>query len=143
MTNSLSRNRVREFLPNNWGEVDTLLTQFFGPKAYHASRSTSAHASLWEDDAGYHLEVDLPGVQREDIEITFENRELKVAAERKAADGERNTLVDERSYGRVERAVRLPELVDPDSIDAQLSDGVLLVTVAKKPEAQPKRIEIK
>jgi HSP20 family protein len=50
--------------------------------------------------------------------------------------------VDERRYGKVTRTVTLPESIDPESIAGKLTDGVLHVTVAKRPEAQPKRIEI-
>lgn len=143
MNNLQTRNRVREFLPNNWGDVDTLLNQFFGPRATGYQHSHFATAGLWEDDAGYHLEIDLPGVHRDDVEITFDKGTLRIAAERKAPEGERNSLAEERVYGRVERTVRLPELVDAESIDANFAEGVLTVSVAKRPEAQPKRIEIK
>lgn len=143
MNNLQTRNRVREFLPNNWGDVDTLLNQFFGPRSMGYQNSHFATAGLWEDDAGYHLEIDLPGVHRDDVEITFDKGVLRIAAERKAPEGERNSLAEERVYGRVERTVRLPELVDADSIDANFAEGVLTVSVAKRPEAQPKRIEIK
>ena len=143
MSNTLTRNRVREFLPNNWGDVDTLLNQVFGSRGPDQVRGSFARASLWEDDSGYHLEIDLPGVRRDDVEITLDKGELTVAAERKGPEAERTGAIEERHFGRVERSVRLPETVDPDSVNATLTDGVLLVNVAKKPEAQPKRIEIK
>ncbi|MDC0934928.1 Hsp20/alpha crystallin family protein [Pirellulales bacterium] len=143
MNSAASRNRVREFLPHNWNEVDSLLNQFFGPKSVASHRPHFASAALWEDSTGYRLELDLPGVSRDDVEITVDKGELRVAAERKAVDEDRNSLADERLYGKIERSVKLPELVNPESIDAKLADGVLSVSIAKKPEAQPRRIEIK
>ncbi|QDS97261.1 Hsp20/alpha crystallin family protein [Adhaeretor mobilis] len=148
MSKTVSNNRVREFLPNNWNDVDALLGQFFGPTyagvkaASQSGRSPIAPASFWEADNSFHVEVDLPGVSREDVEITFDKGELKIAAERKAFEGERAGLVEERVYGKVERSVTLPDSVDADSIEAKFTDGVLSVTIAKIPEVQPKRIDI-
>ncbi|MEQ8837913.1 MAG: Hsp20/alpha crystallin family protein, partial [Lacipirellulaceae bacterium] len=84
MSNAVSKNRVREFLPNNWSDVDTLLGHFFGPtyagvKSVSTGRSPLAPASFWEGEDAYHVEVDLPGVAREDVEITFDKGELKIA----------------------------------------------------------------
>lgn len=143
MTNAISKNRVREFLPSNWEDVDALLGQVFGPTAARARRAVYAPASLWEDEGSYHLELDVPGISREDIGLTFEKGVLEIVAERKAPAEERKGLHDERLYGKLTRKLTLPESIDPDSIEAEVSDGVLHVTVAKTPETQPKRIEIK
>lgn len=157
MSHAVSKNRVREFLPNNWSEVDTLLGHFFGPtysgvRSASTGRSPLAPASFWEAEDAYHVEVDLPGVAREDVEITFDKGELKIAAERKSFRTEteegsetppRKGLVEERVYGKVERSVTLPDSVDADSIEAKFENGVLSVTIAKLPEVQPKRVEIK
>ena len=63
-------------------------------------------------------------------------------SERSAPEELSSAFVDERRYGKVTRTVTLPESIDPESIAGKLTDGVLHITVAKKPEAQPKRIEI-
>ena len=86
--------------------------------------------------------MDLPGVRRENVDLTFEKGTLRITTERSAPQELRSALVDERRYGKVTRTVTLPESIDPESIAGKLTDGVLHVTVAKKPEAQPKRIEI-
>ena len=67
---------------------------------------------------------------------------LEIAAERVAPEEQRNSLHEERTYGKVSRSLSLSESVDPDSIAAELDMGVLHVTVAKVPEVQPKRIDI-
>ena len=48
-----------------------------------------------------------------------------------------------RAYGKVERQITLPETADPESIEAELRDGILHLTFKKKPEAQPRRISVK
>jgi HSP20 family protein len=143
MTNALTRNRLRELLPGNWTDVDALFEQFFGPGSSRGIQAFFVPASVWEDAGSYHVELDVPGVVREDVELTYEKGTLKITTERKAPEEKRTGLVDERRYGKVTRSVTLPESIDVDSIGATLVNGVLHVTVSKKPEAQPKRIEIK
>lgn len=143
MANALSRNRLRELIPSTWGgDFDALMEQFFGT----AGRGVQAFyvpASVWEDQGSYHVELDVPGVTRENVELTYEKGTLRITTERPAPEEQRTGLVDERRYGKVTRTVTLPESIDPESIAAELTNGVLHVTVSKKPEAQPKRIEIK
>jgi HSP20 family protein len=143
MTNALSRNRLRELLPGNWGDFETMVEQFFGPGAARGVQAFYVPASVWEDEGSYHVELDVPGVVRDHVELTYEKGTLRITTERPAPEESRTGLVDERRYGKVTRTVTLPESIDPESIGAELTNGVLHVTVSKKPEAQPKRIEIK
>lgn len=143
MVNSLTKNRLREFLPTHWSDVDSLLDQFFGPDAVRGIRALRSSGCVWEDDATYHVELDVPGVSRDSVELTYDRGELRIGVERKEPAEKRSGLIDERHYGRLVRTVRLPESVDPETIEAELADGVLHVRVAKLPEAQPKRIEVK
>ena len=139
---STTKNRLREFLPTHWGEFDTLLDQVFGPNGFRTTRTFYAPASIWEGDNAYHVELDVPGVAREDIELTFEKGALLITAERKQPEQDRPGWHEERAYGKVTRRLTLPDSVDPNSIQAKLTDGVLHVTVAKTPESQPKRIDV-
>ena len=143
MTNALSRNRLREMLPGNWGDIDALVEQFFGPGGSRGVQAFYVPASVWDDEGCYHVELDVPGVVRDHVELTYEKGTLRITTERPAPEESRTGLVDERRYGKVTRTVTLPESIDPESIAAELTNGVLQVTVSKKPEAQPKRIEIK
>ncbi len=143
MAHAMSRNRLRELIPGDWGgELDTLVDQFFG----NGGRGVQAFyvpASVWEEQGAYHVELDVPGVTRDHVELTYEKGTLRITTERTAPEETRTGLVDERRYGKVTRTVTLPESIDPETITAELTNGVLHVTVAKKPEAQPKRIEIR
>jgi HSP20 family protein len=143
MTNAVASNRFREFVPGNWSDqLDHVVDQFLGPVAARGIQAYYVPACVWEDTDSYHVEMDLPGVSRENVELTFEKGTLRITTERSTPQEFRSALVDERRYGKVTRTVTLPESIAPDSIAGKLTDGVLHVTVAKKPEAQPKRIEI-
>lgn len=144
MVNALSNRRTHDVMPSSWSDqLDQVVNQFFGPVAARGIQAFYVPASVWEDGNSYHVEMDVPGVSRDNVELTFEKGTLRITTERAAPEEQRLGLVDERRYGKVTRTVTLPESIDPDSITAELSNGVLHVTVTKKPEAQPKRIEIK
>lgn len=113
------------------------------PAGGGSERTWYAPAALWEEGDSFFVEADLPGVQREQLEVTLEKDVLRISAERQPTTGERTYWHNERGYGRIERTVTLPETVDPESIEASLKDGVLLVKLLKRREAQAKRIEIK
>jgi HSP20 family protein len=143
MNNATASNRLREFAPGNWSDqLEHVVNQFFGPAGGRGIQAYYVPACVWEDSDSYHVEMDLPGVKREDVDLTFEKGTLRIASERSAPQEASSALVDERRYGKVTRTVTLPESIDPDSIAGKLTDGVLHVTIAKKPEAQPKRIQI-
>ena len=124
-------------------EMNQLFGDFLSRAGVNTGQSWLAPANVWESEGHYHLELEMPGVSLDDVEITFDKGVLKIAAERKAPEEERNYWHQERSYGRVERSLQLPELADAESIDAQLADGLLTVAIAKLPEAQPKRINVR
>ncbi|HYO24824.1 MAG TPA: Hsp20/alpha crystallin family protein [Lacipirellulaceae bacterium] len=143
MAQVMTRNRLRDMVPAAWGgELDAIVDQFFG-SAGRGVQAFYVPASVWEEEGAYHVELDVPGVNRENVELTFEKGTLRITTERRAPEESRAGLVDERRYGKVTRTVTLPESIDAESIVAELNNGVLHVSVSKKPEAQPKRIEVK
>ena len=140
MRGTLQRNRVTHLLPAGLPEVDTLFNHFFRPEEGATWR---APASIWEAENVFHIEMDAPGVAKEDVELTFDKGALQITLERKMPEGERTSWHNERGYGKISRSVSLPETVDPNTITAELTNGVLHVTITKLPEAQPKKIEVK
>jgi len=102
-----------------------------------------AAASLWEDADHFYTEIDVPGVALVDIALTVDKGVLHVTAERKAPTEERTYWHQERGYGQVERTVQLPETVDAEKIEAELVAGVLKIKLAKRAEAQPKKIVVR
>lgn len=124
-------------------EMGDVIDQFFNGQTYGNATSSAAPLSLWEEEGNYFAEVDLPGVTADGIDVTVEKNQLRISAERKAPEGERQYWYQERSFGRVERVLVLPDSVDPDSIEAELKDGILHLKLAKRAEAQPKKIAVK
>src|SRR5262245_55365413 len=140
MSHAMQRNRLGRLFTAGLPEVDNLFNQLFRAEEVAMWR---APASIWEADNTFHIEVDAPGVKKEDVELTFDKGTLQVSLERKAPEGERTNWHNERGYGKISRSVSLPETVDPETIAAELTNGVLHVTITKLPEAQPKKIDVR
>ena len=132
------RNRLNR--RGGYSELDTLFNHFFGQEETATWRAPS---SIWEADNTFHIEVDAAGVLKDDVDLTFDKGTLTISLERKAPEVERTNWHNERGYGKVSRSVALPETVDPNTISAELTNGVLHVTIAKLPEALPKKIDVR
>jgi HSP20 family protein len=127
--------------PSN--RLDTLFDRFFGDDGdFLRPAWTGMPVAMWEDDDHVYIEADLPGVNENDLDITFHNGVLFIRGERKVEEG-RTYLYNGRVYGRFERAITLPHPVDTDNVQARLTDGVLRIALAKSPEAKPKKIALK
>jgi HSP20 family protein len=104
-------------------------------------------ADLLIDDDGVTVYMDVPGLRSENLEIELENDMLTVRGERPFPYAHENgggpVRSIERGFGRFERSIRVPRGLDPDAIDASLSDGVLTLRIPKPETMQPRRIEIK
>lgn len=143
MSQGTQKNRLTDLLPGTLNEVDSLFTQFFGqPTAARTGSGWYAPAALWEADDRLHLEVEAPGVSRDNVEVTFDKGVLSISLEKSRAE-DRQFWHNERRYGKTVRSVSLPDTVDPESIEAELNDGVLHISITKLPEAQPRKIELK
>ncbi len=97
-----------------------------------------------ETGDAYVFEADLPGVREEDVEISLTGNRLTVRGRRESERREQEDqyFAAERSYGSFVRSFTLPEGSDPDQVRAEFKNGVLGLTVPKKPEVQPRRITI-
>ena len=100
---------------------------------------------IYEDEKKVMLKLEVPGIEQKDLDVSVENNTLTVKGERKfeKEEKEENFHRIERRYGSFYRAFTLPSTVDTESIAANYNAGVLKLELAKKPEAQPKQIEIK
>lgn len=140
MPNTAQKNRLASLFPAPLADVDHLFNQFFGPTA-NASK-WQAPASLWEAEDRLHVEIDAPGVAKDGVDVTFDKGVLSVSLERTRPE-ERQYWHNERGFGKVVRTVALPDTVEPESIEAELTDGVLRVSITKRPEVQPRKIDLK
>ncbi len=99
---------------------------------------------VYEDAEKLVLKLEVPGIRREDLDIRVEGRVLTVKGERKfeSEEKEENFHRIERRFGSFVRSFTLPSTVNTEKVDATSADGVLSISFAKKPEAQPKQIQV-
>ena len=130
-------NRVLSFDP----ELDRVMnlngTRFFVPSVDVVERSDA-----------YMISAEVPGVDPAAVDISFENNTLtlrgtKQPSLKREENEELRVYTAERLSGEFERAVRLPEYVEGDKIEATYAHGVLTITVPKAAAARPRRIEVK
>ena len=88
--------------------------------------------------------VELPGVEKKDVKISLSDNNLTIQGEIKKEEETRkeNYYYRERAYGNYARTISLPAEIDKDKISAKFKNGILEVTIPKKPEVQPKEITI-
>lgn len=125
----------RSFLNNNLFDDFSLL------------RENNMKCDIYEKDGNYHIEVDIPGFNKEDIKIEAKNDYLTITAEKstdnKDESGDKNYIHRERTYGKYQRSFYLNGL-DSENIDAEFNGGVLKIMVPKKDDNDNKKyIEIK
>jgi HSP20 family protein len=97
-----------------------------------------------ETDDAYVLRADLPGLTPDDVSIELEHRVLTISGERRAEDMKEGTgwRRVERSFGKFQRSITLPEGVDADAVTASFDNGVLSVTIPKPEERRPRKVAI-
>lgn len=114
-----------------------------GPRRY--ARAQYPLLNLWEDENNLYVEAELPGFEMDDLEIyvTGENQ-LSLKGERKQPAHEGGTWHrQERGYGAFNRIVELPSGVNGEKVSAEFKNGVLTISLPKREEVKPRRIEVK
>ena len=101
-----------------------------------------------EDANHFHVEAELPGFSRDEVDITLEDGVLTIRADRKEetkkgdACGDKQPLHVERRWVRFERSFTLPTAVNENSVQARLDNGILSITLDKREEVKPRKIQI-
>lgn len=97
-----------------------------------------------EDANHYYVEAEMPGLTKDDIEVTLENGVLTVGGEKKYSRDEEkeNYHMRERRFGRFARSFTLPSAVDEGKVNAILKDGILTITLDKREEVKPRKISV-
>lgn len=123
-----------------WDPFSELAPRWFGEEI-----AFNAAFEVKETKDAFVFKADLPGIKAEDLDVKLTQNRLTVSGKREAEKTEKGDTfyTYERSYGSFTRSFTLPEGVAAEKIDADLKDGVLTVTLPKKPEAQPKQIAVK
>jgi HSP20 family protein len=97
-----------------------------------------------EDKDNFVVNTELPGLKREDIEVSLQDGALVISGERKTEEKrmEGELHRQERFYGKFRRALTLPAPIAADKVKAQYKDGILTITLPKAEEAKPKKIDV-
>jgi HSP20 family protein len=127
--------------------LDELMRGFFvRPMNFEtAAEPVQLRVDVSENEAGYTVHAEIPGVKKEDINVAIEGNRVEISAEvkneKEVKEGER-VLRSERYYGKVYRAFALGQDVDEAATEARYADGVLELKLPKKASAKVKRISI-
>ena len=147
---------ITNYRPNEmWGGLDPfasphddLMRGFFVKPLSLEGRpgsGTPLRVDVSETEKEYRVVAEMPGVRKEDINVSINGNEVAISAEvkneKEAKDGEK-TLRTERYYGKVYRAFTLEHPVDEAKAEARYADGVLELTLPKSEAAMPKRIAV-
>lgn len=111
----------------------------------NASEAPAIKIDVKEKDRSFVVQAEMPGIRKEDIHVSVDGGVVSIAAERKeekdVKEGER-VLRSERYFGKVSRSFQLGQDVDDAKATAKFVDGVLELTLPKKPTAQSRRLTI-
>ena len=131
-------------------EFDRLFESFFPTRPTNGDEARESavwapRADLTETEGAYFIHLDLPGLQKDDVEINVHDGTLSISGERQHQETEedRTFVRVERSYGRFYRAFSLPQTIDAQGIEATFEDGVLSIHVPTAEELKPRRIDIR
>lgn len=123
-----------------WDPFGEIAPRWFGEEL-----GFTAAFEVKESKDAFVFKADLPGIKAEDLDVKLTQNRLTITGKREAEKSEKGDTfyTFERSYGSFVRSFTLPEGVDGEKVEADLKDGVLTLKVPKKPEAQPKQINVK
>ncbi|HZZ44147.1 MAG TPA: Hsp20/alpha crystallin family protein [Tepidisphaeraceae bacterium] len=146
MSLTTNGNRTQQYLD----PLDSVLNRFFRGQVVDNENGTSAPYGVDARENGEQLivEAELPGFKKDEVDITLENQVLTIRAQKKVVPpvaGQPSGgayLLRERRYSRVQRSFNLPDTIDDQSVNAKLEDGVLTITLNKRPETKPRKIQV-
>ena len=147
-----SRENGTALMPPGFGlfglhrEIDRLFNDFaqgMGPAGAQANIVPNIEIS--ETDKAVEVSAEMPGLERKDVEISIEDDALTIRGEKKVEENQKDKNVQhsERVYGVFMRVLQLPSGIDPSSVQATMSNGVLKITIPKPAKPEPKKIEVK
>jgi HSP20 family protein len=133
-------------LANPW--FNDVLDNFFNDSFVSDRMTTRVPAvNISETDQNYHIELAAPGLKKEDFKLNLDRNMLNISVEKKTEQNDENKKYNKREYSYTSfvRSFSLPDSIDESKIDAEYTDGILKINIAKKEEAQQtnRQIEIK
>jgi HSP20 family protein len=128
-------------------EIDRLFSEFAQGIGPGGAQSIVPNIEITETDKAIEVSAEMPGLERKDVEISIEDDTLTIRGEKKVEenqkDKDKTVQLSERSYGVFLRVLQLPPGIDPSSVQATMSNGVLRLTIPKPAKSAPKKIEVK
>jgi HSP20 family protein len=131
-------------------EVDRLFDEFsrnFGALGTQANANLVPSINVSETDKEIEITAEMPGLERKDVDVTFDDNVLTIRGEKKIEeekeDNRRNHHLVERSYGVFYRMLELPPGIDLSTVQATMAKGILKITIPKPAHTQTKKIEVK
>ncbi|HEX9450704.1 MAG TPA: Hsp20/alpha crystallin family protein [Burkholderiales bacterium] len=115
------------------------------PSAFDAEPVAKARMDVTEDEAAYTVHAEIPGVKKDDIQVTIDGNQVAITAEVKHNQEDKQgekVLRSERYYGKVHRAFSLAQEVDEAASEARYTDGVLELRLPKKAAVSAKKLSI-
>jgi len=126
--------------------MDRMFEDLYGTQEgdWEKTFSWSLPLDVVENDNEYTVKASIPGVNPDDLEITYDNNILTIRGEMKAEEEKKDERfhLRERRFGSFSRSISLPTTIDPDRIQAEYKDGVLLLHVPKTEEVKPRKIAV-
>ena len=131
-----------------FGDFDDVMGSWFRSPAVLRREETAKMPAIdvSENERAYRVKAELPGVAREDLDVTINDGVLTINAERKEEKkGEADGWVirQERYYGKFVRSLRLGSDIDESGIEAHYGDGVLNLSLPKTAEVKPRKVDVK
>ena len=108
----------------------------------HNSEYVTPEVNIFETREGYVLEAEMPGVSKEDLDITLEGNELTIVGHRHAEKFEGETLFRESSHADFRRLFELDPAIDTSKIAAKIEQGLLELTLPKSERVKPRKITV-
>lgn len=126
---------------------DSAIRRFFSPAMLDTELpQLKMRIDVTENPAAYKVKADIPGVKKEDINVTVEGNVVRIEAETKSEKEERGNgdkvLRSERHYGSISRTFSLAQDVDATRVEAKYADGVLSLELPKKAAADTRKISV-
>ena len=148
MNRLITRNPTRGMLAFPSERFGNLFENFFQPTTWfeeNVSEDLIPAIDVKERDNDYVIHAELPGVKKEDINVTMEDGVLTISAETRSESEEKEgeqVVRQERRYGKYTRSMRLGTQIDDQNIKAGYKDGILELTLPKNEAVKPKKITV-
>ena len=139
----------RSTVANRWNDdINSLFENFLQPVRWaeeEASQGIAPRLDVVERDNEFVVKAEMPGMKKDDIEVSLENGVLTITAETKSETEEKEgdrVIRQERRYGKFLRSLRLGKEIDEKKVKASYKDGILELVLPKAEEVKPKKIAV-